>query len=252
MFKKILLTAVLTFALSTSTAWAQGCDGCAGGGAAVAGGYGGGYGGGGCASGGCDGGGYDGGAIDVGQDYFGGAAACGDCGGNCGDRCGFIRFFGGINFIENEIDPAGFEIDFEDGWGAGFALGRRNGNRRFEVEITHRHNSLSTIFDNGNITQLSNMYNLLFDLDFLSINGAQFYAGGGIGLTYADINVVTIPAEAFDLAFSYQGIAGFSKQLRNGANGFVEYRYLASEFDFGGGPTDIDNHSIFFGIELAR
>lgn len=261
MFKKILLSAVLTFALSASTAWAQGCDsGCAGGGcggAVVGGGAGGGCSGGGCdggyaggpAMGGCDGGGCGG---AVGQDYFGGNAGCGDCGGGCGGGCcKYTRVFGGLNIIDDISDQAGL-INFEDGWGAGFALGRRNGNRRAEVELSYRHNSFNTAADDGNITQTSNMYNMLFDLNFIRINDAQFYAGGGIGLTYADVHVVSLATEAFDTGFSYQGIAGFSKQLRNGARGFAEYRYLSSDFNFGGGDVTVNNHSAFMGIELSR
>ncbi len=262
MFKNILLTAVLTFALSASTAWAQGCDsGCTGCGVGQAtGGYGGSIGSG-CDSGGCGavtggtigggcdsgGGGCDGGGCAVGQNYFAGDGGCGTA---CGP-CRFTRIFGGINFIEN-LNEQNTVADFEEGWGAGLALGRRNGNRRVEVEFSFRDNSLESFGDTGTIRQVSNMYNVLFDLDFIRINNTQFYTGGGVGLTYADAESDTLGASVFDTAFSYQAITGFSRQLRTGSKAFVEYRYLASEFDFGGVDVDIDNHSLFLGFEMNR
>lgn len=220
MFYKILLSAVITIALTATTAFAQcGCgDGVAD--------YGGGC--------GCDAG------AAVGQDYFSADAGCG-CGGG-GEA--YTRFYGGVNFLDTQ------DIDFQTGWGAGLALGRRSGNRRFEVELSYRDNSFDNILFDGGVSQVSNMYNVLFDIDRLNFMGAQFYAGGGIGLTYARASLLGTTVS--DTDFSYQAIAGLSKKLRNGANGFVEYRYLTSEFDFPGGDFDFNNHDIFFGIELNR
>lgn len=208
MFYKILLSAVITIALTASTALAQcGCD-----------------------TGAC-----------VGQDYFA-ADTCG-CGGSQAN--GYARIFGGLNFLDADDGT-----DFETGWGVGLAAGRRNGNRRFEVELSYRDNSLDNAFFDGGVYQVSNMYNLLFDIDALSFLGAQVYAGGGIGITYAGAEVGG--TRFSDTDFSYQAIAGLSKQLRSGARGFVEYRYLSSEFNFGGGDIDLNNNDLFFGVELNR
>ena len=237
MFYKILLSAVLTVALTSATAWAQchnGCQcdtGCATGG---------------CDSGGCDLGGCDsGGCGCVGQDYFAGGGGFLTGGGV--DR--YTRFFGGVNFLDTISDATG-DTEFQTGWGAGLALGRRKGNRRAEVELSYRDNSFDNIapFDGG-VSQVSNMYNVLFDLNRFNLLGGNAYIGGGIGLTYGRASVLGLSTS--DTGFSYQAIAGLSRQMRNGARGFVEYRYLSSELEFAG-DFNFNNHDIFFGIELNR
>lgn len=225
MFYKILLSAVTVIALTATTACGQCASGGCGDGIADYGG-------------GC---GCDTGAV-VGQDYFSADAGCGCGSGSRGEA--YTRLYGGVNFLDTQ------GIDFQTGWGAGLALGRRSGNRRFEVELSYRDNDFDDNPFDGGVSQVSNMYNVLFDIDRLNFLGAQFYAGGGIGLTYARASV--LGTSLSDTDFSYQAIAGLSKQLRNGAKGFVEYRYLTSEFDFPGGDFDFNNHDIFFGVELNR
>jgi len=227
MIKKILLSAILSFAMVSTTAWAQGCGG-----------------GDGCGS--------------VGTDYFSSSnCGCNDC---CTSK--YVRMFAGWNFLDDIETPAAgtvaSEIDFSDGWAAGIALGRRNGSRRTELEFTHRHNSYDqlvggAVVGQGNISTAAVMANVLFDLKRLQTGNVNVYAGGGLGLAYADVHA-TFPVDSagYDTGFAYQAIAGLEKELSSGAKAFAEYRYFASEFDFGSGDLDYDAHNLFFGIELRR
>ena len=91
-------------------------------------------------------------------------------------------------------------------------------------------------------------------VDFLKIGKSTLYTGGGIGAIYGDIHLVSPPPSASDdTAFAYQGIFGVDRELRNGMKGFVEYRYLAAEFDFDDGDDfDYDAQNLFFGVEFRR
>jgi len=248
MFKRILLSTAVLSALAT-TSWAQetGCSSCDANSIQYSGeyvdddayseaieGYG-------CASGTCG----------VGQNYF----SSGDCG--CGGVTDYNygRLFGGLGYVDDlEDDP--ISADFDDGWGIGGAIGRRVGRRRTELELSYRHNSfdalvLGALVDNGNVSTTTGMANMMFD--FLKIGKSNVYAGGGIGLAYADVHFTSDPPEsADDEAFAYQGIIGIDREIRNGIKGFVEYRYLNAEFNFGGDDFDYDAQNLFFGFEFRR
>ena len=108
------------------------------------------------------------------------------------------------------------------------------------------------LFDNGNVSTTSAMVNMMFD--FLKIGKSNVYAGGGIGATYADLHLIPDGGATIDdTAFAYQGIIGVDRAIGNNMKGFVEYRYLASEFEFGGEDDfDYDAQNLFFGIEFRR
>ncbi len=191
----------------------------------------------------------------IGGNFFNasGCGGTGNCAGGC-DPCGtnncssnYVRAFAGWSAFHDAS-----VAQFDDGWTGGFAAGRRFGNRRVELEFSHRHNSATDGVSFGNLSTVSGMVNVLFDLDILTINGWELYAGAGLGLTYGDFHQVSpVDSAEFETAFSYQGIVGFDKQLTNRTKGFVEYRYQGEEFDVGQ-TFDLGSNSVIFGVELAR
>lgn len=238
MNKKLLLSAILTFAVATTTASAQSVDaGCGCNGAASTA----------CNAGDC--------GSSVGVDYF--AAGSSDC---CTSK--YARAFVGWNFVEDFSEPiigaVTADLDFASGWAGGLALGRRNGIRRTELELTHRHNSFDqliggVLFAQGNLSTAAVMANVMFDLTKLERADVNVYGGGGLGLSYADLHVTTpVDDSAYDTGFAYQAIAGVEKELQRGRKAFIEYRYFVSEFNFGTEAFDYEAHNIFFGLEFRR
>lgn len=188
--------------------------------------------------------------CDVGQDYFSNA----DCGSAANYK--YARLFGGIGYVD-DTPLDGVTFDYDEGWGAGGAIGRRVGRRRTELELSYRHNSFDVGLDgtdflqNGNVSTTTRMANMMFD--FLRIGKSNVYAGGGIGITYGDIHIVSDGGDNFDdTAFAYQGIVGIDRSLGNSMKTFVEYRYLAAEFEVNDTPYDYDAQNVFFGIEFRR
>ena len=242
MVKRILLSTAMLLTLATS-AWAQGsgCSSCDANAAvytddvvysqAVEGG---------CASGNCD----------VGQGYFSPQAT------GCGVEK-YARLYAGLGYVDDLPAVGGVDINFDDGWGGGGALGRRRGRLRTELDLSYRHNSFDVNFfgfpvANGNISTTTGMANAMFDV--LKIRKFNLYSGGGIGLLYADFHQVTDGgATVDDEAFAYQGIVGVDRNIRDNMKAFVEYRYLSADLDFGGDEDiDYDAHNIFFGFEVRR
>ena len=248
MVKRILLSTAMLLALAT-TSWAQGsgCSSCD----ANSGGY-------------IDDVAYSSEVIEgcdcasstcgVGQGYFSNVDS------GCGTNYKYTRLFGGLGYVDDDDLGGGLlSLDYDDGWGAGISFGRRIGRIRLDKEFSYRHNSLDVDFAgsgspiaNGNLSTTASMVNLM--VDFLKIGKSTLYTGGGIGAIYGDIHLVSAPAAAVDdTAFAYQGIFGVDRELRNGMKGFVEYRYLAAEFEFDAdGDFDYDAQNLFFGVEFRR
>ena len=191
------------------------------------------------------------GIFDVGQSFF----APVDSG--CCKKYKYARIFSGLGYVDDLPPVGGVDIDFDDGWGIGGALGRRNGRLRTELELGYRHNSFDVNFfgfpvANGNFSTTTGMANAMFDV--LKIKKSTLYTGGGIGLIYGDFHQVTDGGAAIDdEAFAYQSIVGLDRNIGNDMRGFVEYRYLSADFDFGGSEDiDYDANNLFFGIEFRR
>ena len=244
MIKRILLSIALLLFLATNS-WAQGC---------------------GCSS--CDAGsgsyfdeaaysevnegcGCAASSCNIGQGYV----SADSCGCGCGTEYKYTRLFGGLGYVDDVTQGPG-TVDFDDGWGAGGAIGRRVGRRRTELELGYRHNSFDLnadgfgTFATGNVSTTALMANMMFDI--LKIGKSNVYSGGGIGIAYGDAHIVTDGGAAVDdEAFAYQGIVGIDRDMRNNMKGFIEYRYLAAEFDFIG-DFDYDAQNLFFGVELRR
>ena len=189
--------------------------------------------------------------YSIGQGYFTPV----DCG--CSNDYKYARLFAGAGYVEDN-SIVGIDADFEDGWGGGGSIGRRKGRRRTELELGYRHNSFDLFaggvgpLANGNLSTTTGMVNVMFDV--LKIGKKlNVYSGGGIGILYGDFHIVSDGGFAFDdTAFAYQRIVGVDRDIRRGMKGFVEYRYLTAEIDFGGEDLDYDAHNIFFGIEMRR
>ena len=191
------------------------------------------------------------GCGSVGESYFSNAS----CG--CGDNYKYTRLFAGLGYVDDVDLGAPFTADFDDGWGGGGALGRRVGRRRTELELSYRHNSVDVLLgdipiDNGNLSTTASMANMMFD--FLKIGKSNVYAGAGIGIIYGDLHLIPDGGFAIDdTAFAYQGIFGVDRPIGDNVKGFVEYRYLAAEFDFNvEDDFDYDAQNLFFGVEFRR
>ena len=189
--------------------------------------------------------------CSVGQGYFTAVNS------GCSNDYKYARLFAGLGYVEDN-SLTGIDVDSEDGWGGGAALGRRVGRRRTELELGYRHNSFDLFaggvgpLANGNLSTTTSMVNVMFDI--LKIGKKlNVYSGGGIGILYGDFHIVSDGGFAFDdTAFAYQRIVGVDRDIRNGMKGFIEYRYLTAEIDFGGTDLDYDAHNVFFGIEMRR
>jgi len=246
MLKRILLSTAMLFALAT-TSWAQesGCSSCAANSGEYTGEYSGEYADDGAYSEAIESRGCASGTCGVGQDYFS-TGGCGECGCGGGADYKYARLFGGLGYV----DDVPF-INFDDGWGAGGALGRRVGRRRTELELSYRHNSFDVFpLASGNLSTTALMANMMFDI--LKIGKSNVYAGGGLGIAYGDAHIVTAPGfDVDDEAFAYQGIVGIERDIRNGMKGFVEYRYLDADFNFPG-SVNYAAQNLFFGVEFRR
>lgn len=198
-----------------------------------------------------------------------GSASYGGCGyGNCGG-CGYgccpdkhdhyARFFGGWNWAD-DIDFPNQSLSFEDGWGIGLAMGRQvTCNRRRELEVAYRHNSLGNFTVPGtpafNATGSTKVYslmgNVIFDLDSIQLGQASLYTGGGFGGAFLDFDGQGLVDE--DTALAYQFICGLQRDMRSGAKAFIEYRYFGTtEFNLNGFDETYTAHNVFVGVQLKK
>ena len=244
MVKRILLSTAMLLAFSATT-WAQGS---------------------GCSSCDINNGGYvddfaysseavegDGFALNncsVGQGYFSNS----DC--ECGENYKYTRLYAGYGDVD-DVTQSGFTVDSDDGWGGGIGFGRRMGPIRLEKEFSYRHNSNDilagdAILASGNLSTVASMFNLTYD--FLKTEKSNVYVGAGLGAAYGDFHILTGDGAAIDdTAFAYQGIVGIDRALRNGMRGFVEYRYLAADFEFDAtNDFEYEAQNVFFGFEFRR
>lgn len=227
-------------------------------------------GGGGCDSGSCgvggglvgSGCGVDGGSLGngfFGNGFGGDVSGCcggGSCGGGGGSCCGtYFSIFGGYVELNDQQSTAvgrNLLIDFNPGYAAGAAIGRRLGrNLRMELEYTFRNQTPEIVQFNGgfpgNIDGLQNshagMLNFVYDL---VLGNGRFvpYAGGGVGVGSIDSRVSygsgVAALNGDDTSIAYQWLAGISMRTRPNFEWFAEYRFF--EIDdpkinrFGGPP----------------
>ena len=137
------------------------------------------------------------------------------------------------------------EVDIDNGYLAGIALGKTLDNFRFEFEATYRKNDIDsykpiagvTITPTGSqeIDTYSFMLNGFVDLDIT--DSTTFFIGGGIGVAYIDVTANAVLGGAVvgnlvsddDWVMAYQGMAGFSYELTRHTKLFVQYRLFTTE-----------------------
>jgi opacity protein-like surface antigen len=225
---------------------------------------------------------YSGAPLSAGSGDYGCDSGCGAGCGDCGD-CGFcdryVSFFGGWNgLLDYNNQFQGFQVNgtFDDGYGAGGAIGRQISPRlRTELEFAYRYNegeeaTLSggqtapvaiTEPLNGEIECYSGMVNVLCDFGGRTLGRITPYAGvgAGVGFVEADVQANIFPFAIDDSAFAYQGIAGLLFPMGQRADWFCEYRYFGTDDLYVQNLTDgsfsqyeYRAHNIFFGIRFCR
>lgn len=179
----------------------------------------------------------------------------------------YVALFGGGSFFDSgesstspQFLPHGIaltdEYDFEDGWIFGGAVGIRTaGNFRMELELSHSQAPgdtysflAETPYDSfsaagalrGDVERTSLMFNVAKEFGSGRLHP---YIGGGVGVTYVDVDLVGavdldfikflgglpaigVPGFGDSLVFGYQAMAGLSFDVTDCLDAFVEYRIM--------------------------
>ena len=181
----------------------------------------------------------------------------------------YIGLSASVPFVDNQDVTQGGagigEADFDNGFGATFAIGYTpNGRRqasplRYELAYQYAKSDVNSI---GGATAVGDarvdaiMFNTYYDFarGVLGVGGGGLtpYIGAGVGFAEVDFNSSTITVDNSDSAFAYQGMLGVSyapQTLPNTVWG-VGYRYFAVandlEYGAGAGLTELeyDSHNI--------
>lgn len=193
----------------------------------------------------------------------------------------YVSFMGGYSLPTNaELEsvagiatPDLLDIELDDGFLAGIAIGKTVGNFRFEFETTYRKNEIDsynlnvggfTVTTTGDqeIDTLSLMANIF--IDFEITDSTAFFIGGGVGAAYID---ATVSATATDggantgslvsddtWVMAYQGMAGFSYELNRHTKLFVQYRLFTTDDPSFANSTVYEaplSHEIVAGVTVA-
>jgi outer membrane protein OmpA-like peptidoglycan-associated protein/outer membrane protein W len=196
----------------------------------------------------------------------------------------YVAAMGGANYVDDrEIqwdDGGGFlslidqDVSYDWGWAAGGAIGYRTGTGvRAEIEGVYRQNShdewhafgLNVPFDDGDITAISGMVNVLYDIDFGSV--VVPYVGVGVGAALVEAEADLVQGNPFNFqddawAFAYQGIVGVNLRLDESVDLFADYRYFSTyglhlEDNYFPGPvtTESDDdyraHTVMAGLRFT-
>ncbi len=158
---------------------------------------------------------------------------------------------------------------FDTGWAAlatvgyGFGAGWRG-----EFEAGYRDNNSDSILLNGapfvgadiDLSQLSLMVNVLYDIPLTQAVSLSLGAGAGADYAMYDITVPAGSSSDETWVFAYQGIAGLNYAVGQQTSLFVNYRYfraLEPDVDFRpqllgyADSDDIVNHTVTLGLRFA-
>jgi len=192
----------------------------------------------------------------------------------------YVFGYGGINWLTDfegiaQDGAPEFELDADNGWGAGGGLGLRSdwlGGTRLEVEGFHRSNDIDELL----VGQIEAAFpaDAEAEITGVSVNfikelvWGSLYPYVGLGLGYGEMDVdlqaSTVPGPGVFIddhssAFLWQVIAGLDFPYTQRTSLYLEYRYMPlSDFDLEYiGPVeminydDVSTHSIFAGIRFA-
>ncbi len=173
-----------------------------------------------------------------------------------GEFCSNFYFagFGGYTNIDNfqQRTVTGNVVDITtaqmlDGFGVGGAVGVQfHPLLRGEFEFTFRDNgagswreetftggvltATNTVDLTGSLESYSWMSNMVIDFPPRKEGAPNFYAGGGLGVLYAngDLATATTNYNVSDASFAYQFLAGINVPVRSNVDFFTEYRFLGA------------------------
>ena len=168
---------------------------------------------------------------------------------NTGPNIYYGSVFGGWTGLDDLMlsgEEGQIQIDDEDGFAAGFALGQIQGkNLRSEIEVTYRSNDLKgmTLNDlsgatqllagDGKIETISGMFNVFWDFTDFPPGRFKPYLGAGIGGVSADadfqVDGERTLGDGNDTSLAYQWIGGINYQTSALSDFYVEYRYFAAD-----------------------
>lgn len=179
----------------------------------------------------------------------------------------YVSFGIGASFLDDtEVQglPSN-DVEFDDAFSFGGAFGVHVDPVRLEFEITHREHDIDRITASalagvslpidGDVELTTLMFNVLYDFhpEFLP-EPMDFYVGGGLGVSIADVEVKAagVSGSDDDAFLSYQFLLGTSYELKENIFMTLQYRFLGTtEPEIGG--TDIDElfmHGIEFGMRF--
>ena len=196
----------------------------------------------------------------------------------------YVSFFGGYSNIDDfqrEVSTGGTlditSAQMLDGWGIGGAIGRQiHPLFRIESEFAYRSHeagnwreetftngiltATNTVGAAGSLATYSWLNNFVIDFPPRRQGRPNFYAGGGIGILFADGNIVTATNtyNVSDSSFAYQFLAGLNIPLRDRIDWFTEYRFTGATnvtvddltTPASLGSFDLESHNVFFGIRI--
>ena len=193
----------------------------------------------------------------------------------------YVSFFGGYVNAEDLQQVSATTINsfnVLDGWGMGGSIGRQfHPLFRGEMEFTYRNNvidafQVDTLDASGNVIAsaitaavgdvdtFSWMNNFIIDFPPRKTGAMNAYAGGGIGILYADGDIVSggTTYRIADSSFAFQFIGGINLPIRERVDLFTEYRFLGANnikvnditTPANLGDFEFTTHNLFFGIRV--
>ena len=225
--------------------------------------------------------------IDPGQSYFDGNPGGGfldggsqtaNCGPNgpcgTGSRGAYVTVIAGYLDLQEQT-VGGSELEYDDGFSVGGALGRRiNRFLRLETEYLYRENDFEGLVDDtgagatsfGDLMSHAVMVNGFLDLPIGSGRIVP-YIGAGAGVAgidselaqQSDSGLNDFAVVDFDSTFAFQWMAGVSLRAIANAEFFAEYRYFEANdpsFEFstlaGSSVEDAEyaNRNVFIGLRM--
>ncbi len=169
-------------------------------------------------------------------------------------------YFLGLTGTElRDITAGGIERDLEadDGWGAGLAIGYRSGRGfRLEGEAVYRNNDvevMGAVFPQleigADVYSVGLMANAYFEPELrFPINP---YIGAGLGGANVALDADDLDIDNDDWVFAYQAMAGAVLKLRT-VDLFAGYRYFATDDPaFQGTEIEYRTHNLEVGLRIG-
>jgi opacity protein-like surface antigen len=164
------------------------------------------------------------------------------------------KAFGGFTFPQaNELDVEGNDpdLDYDNGYTVGAALGYGTTNWGLELEYAYRDSEVEIddiggrdVGDDASANAI--MLNALYKFGGMGASGAITpYLGGGLGVASLDVGDF-----GSDGLFAYQFLGGADYAFNPNVSVFGELRYFATEDAELGGPGNLDASSSLETIDL--